>query len=190
MMQDLVDEPAACLDRHAERPLDQGGGHVCVHGPAKDAACKEVNDHGQVEPALRRGHIGEIGQPNLVRGAHPELLLQVVGRHRMGLVALRGAPVGLTSLGLEMRLLHEPDDPFAAAADALLTQLLVNLGASVDATARRMDLRNASLQRLVRGLASAWPTSAPGIVAALGHMYSKGSCLTDRVYARRRTITN
>jgi hypothetical protein len=59
-------EPArglAAPDRHLQRLDDEFGAHVLGHRPADASSAEGVDDDGQVELALPRGDLGEIGHP-------------------------------------------------------------------------------------------------------------------------------
>jgi hypothetical protein len=49
------------LDCHGERGNGQFGPQVIAHGPADHFAGEQVEDHGQVEPALAGRNIRDIG---------------------------------------------------------------------------------------------------------------------------------
>ena len=59
--------------------------------PADNPAREQIHDDGQVEPALPRPNVGDIGDPGLVSPRHRELPLQEVGDQDGGL-ADRPAP--------------------------------------------------------------------------------------------------
>jgi hypothetical protein len=54
------------LDCHSERGDGEFGTQVIAHRPADHFAGEQVEDHGQVEPALGGRDIGDIGQPDLI----------------------------------------------------------------------------------------------------------------------------
>jgi hypothetical protein len=83
------------------RPLPLGGheeggrGELCAqvvaHGPPHDLAARQVEHSRQVPPALAGRHVGDVGEPDLVRGRGREALLQEVGRDRQAVAAVGGA---------------------------------------------------------------------------------------------------
>jgi hypothetical protein len=73
---------AAPPDRHDQRVGHELRRHGAAHGPADNAARKQVDDHRDIEPTLGRPDIGEIGHPFLVLSGGCELPIEDVGRHR------------------------------------------------------------------------------------------------------------
>jgi hypothetical protein len=76
-----VDQRAARLaspHRHQDRVDDDLAGQCRLHGPPDDASRIEVHHHGQVEPALPRADVGDVGHPHLIRLLDRELSLQLV----------------------------------------------------------------------------------------------------------------
>jgi len=68
------------MQRHVERVDDELGAHVVGHRPADDRARVGVLNRGQVQPALPRAQIGDVGEPQHVRRSGPELAFnEVVG---------------------------------------------------------------------------------------------------------------
>src|SRR5665647_2188317 len=55
--------------------------------PADDAPGEQVDDDGQIKPALARPDIGDVGSPFLVRHRRGEVLVDDVGRYRPGTVS-------------------------------------------------------------------------------------------------------
>ena len=65
----MVDHTGARLaqpDSTVKRPERQVAGHASAHGPANDAPGVEVEHDGQVQPALCRPDIADVGSPFLV----------------------------------------------------------------------------------------------------------------------------
>ena len=65
-MMDQAGSRALSLDCHGERGDGQFGTHVLAHRPTHHLAGEQVEDHGQVEPALAGRDIGNIGQPDFI----------------------------------------------------------------------------------------------------------------------------
>ena len=65
----------------------QAGGDL----PAHDAAGEHVEDEGDVDPAGEGAHIGDIGDPQLVRRVGAELALDQVGAQVRPVAGLGGA---------------------------------------------------------------------------------------------------
>jgi len=56
------------LDGHRQRRGCEFDLHVIPHGPADDLSTEEIHDGRQIQPALRGRDVGDIGEPNAVRG--------------------------------------------------------------------------------------------------------------------------
>jgi hypothetical protein len=69
-------------DRHDQSVRDQLSHHRGAHRPADNAAGEEIDDDGNIEPALGRPEIGEVGNPLLVRLLGLELAVEEIGWHR------------------------------------------------------------------------------------------------------------
>ena len=57
-MMDEAHSWAPPLDRHGERGDGELGAHVVAHGPTDHLAGEQIEDHGQVEPALAGCDVG------------------------------------------------------------------------------------------------------------------------------------
>ena len=56
------------LDRHRQRRGCEFDLHMISHGPADDLSAEEIHDGRQVQPTLRGRDVGDIGEPDPVRG--------------------------------------------------------------------------------------------------------------------------
>src|SRR5271156_7189819 len=79
--------------------------------PADDAPGEQVDDDGEVEPALAGPHVGDVGAPLLVRRGRCEVLVQKVRGDRKGVKAVGGA--------LEPPLLPSPEPILAHRASRI-----------------------------------------------------------------------
>jgi len=61
--------------------------------PANHLAGEQVEDHGQVEPALAGRNVGDIRQPDLIGLVRDKILLEQVCRHRQAMLAVGCAHV-------------------------------------------------------------------------------------------------
>lgn len=130
-------------DRHLERPDDQFGPQVCCHGPAHDTPTAHVKDHRQIEEALvERGHVRDIGDPELIWCARYERALDQVPSWLGRRVAPRRAERTAAMAANETSAAHEPCDPLASAADPSRHQLRMYTWHAVGATAGLMDRAN------------------------------------------------
>jgi len=108
--------------RHVERSDDQGGLHGRIHGPADDLARVQIEDGGEVEPALVGADVGDVGHPLLVRRGRGEIAVDDVVGDRRVVVGIGGDEAHARRLGMEACLPHQPSHPLAADPDALVTQ--------------------------------------------------------------------
>ena len=67
---------------HAEGVVDEVGAQVVAHRPADAVAAAGVDHRRQVEPALPGGHVGDVGEPELVGSLGREVALHEVGGGR------------------------------------------------------------------------------------------------------------
>src|SRR3954471_13197288 len=60
-------------------------------GPADDAATEQIHDCGQIQPARRCFHIGDVAHPDLVGPRGWPRIHQPIRCNRMGMVTISGA---------------------------------------------------------------------------------------------------
>ena len=87
---DIAISACACT---VECPTDEVGWHGGVHLPADDTTRTEVQDRGQVQPALCRAHVGDVASPALIGSTDGEVLADEVGQ-RWGTFCGQGRPGG------------------------------------------------------------------------------------------------
>jgi len=87
-MMDEAGSRASPLDCHDERGDGEFGTHVFAHGPANHLAGEQVEDHGQVEPALAGRNVGDIRQPDLIGPLRDKILLEQVCCYRQAMLAV------------------------------------------------------------------------------------------------------
>src|SRR4051812_12403069 len=76
MMQDVSDWPAA--EREMESGTDEFGLERRPHGPSDHATRAEVQEHGEIEPALGRGDRGDVSRPDAIGGRDRKLPRQEI----------------------------------------------------------------------------------------------------------------
>jgi hypothetical protein len=69
---------ATARNGHLERVDDEFGAEVVGERPANDPAAVEVHHRGQIQPALPRPDVGDVGRPEPVRFAWMEVTLDQV----------------------------------------------------------------------------------------------------------------
>ena len=99
-----MDQPG-CRTAHGKGFAQSGKSQVAVQpvagGPADDPAGEQVDDDGEVQPALAGPDVGDVGAPFLVGRRCREVLIKQVRGDRPGVVAVGGA--------LEPPLLPSPE---------------------------------------------------------------------------------
>ena len=130
----------ALLQRHVQRREHQLGGHLLTDGPAHDAPAPRVEYDGQVDESSPGGHVGHVGNPELVLAVGLELAFDQVGCGLLVLVTLRGhdegaAPADAADVGRA----HEPGYALAADPHALVDQLGAHAWHAVGRVRRGVD---------------------------------------------------
>ena len=118
---------------------------VGAGGPPHDPAREQIHDDGQVEPALPRADVGDVGDPGGVWPRGGELSLQEIRDQHRGLadgpasrpIAMQRAKIGLA---------HQPRDAMLAAGLARFTQIEEHARSAVDAMARDERCANQAKQ--------------------------------------------
>src|SRR5205807_297529 len=158
-MMDQACSRALPLDCHGERGDGEFGTHVIAHGPTNHLAAEQVEDYGQVEPALAGRNVGDIGQPDLIGLVGDKVLIQQVCRHREGMLAVGCAhAIAARRPSPETVLAHDPLDPLAA--DGL------TLGSQFGVDARR-SIRSRSFSRRSREISAAGSGTGCGADAGI-----------------------
>jgi hypothetical protein len=129
-VEDRAVHPALAAGGHRRRQGAHGqvGVVTLAHRVAQQTTRRQVDDRGQVRPALVGGHVGHVAAPGHVEAVRVKQPAQQVRYRRGGLVGLgeRAAPAGPVAddpVGA-----HQPLHPLAADTDALTAQLRMDLG--------------------------------------------------------------
>jgi hypothetical protein len=134
----------------------QFGTHVLAHRPTHHLAGEQVEDHGQVEPALAGRNVGDIRQPDLIGLVGDKILLEEVCRHGEGMLAVGCAhAIAARRPRPETVLAHDPLDPLAADDLTLGSQFGVDARRSVSFVVLRMDPPDVGQQIAIGDLAGA-----------------------------------
>lgn len=64
-------------------PKGQFGAHMIAHRPSDDLAGREIEHGCEKQPSLAGRDVGDIGEPDAVRGGRDKLLLQQVRGYRL-----------------------------------------------------------------------------------------------------------
>ena len=95
-------------DRHRQRLLREITGKPRLQRPADHGAGVEVEDHRQIEPALRGPDIGDVPSPYLVGLRDRELAIEHVRRDGQSVMGLGSGAPFLHGLGTNPFGTHEP----------------------------------------------------------------------------------
>ena len=99
---------STALEGHDQGVDDQVGVGRVGHGPADHSAAVEVDDAGEVEPALLGAELGHVGRPELIGSSCSEVPLDQVGCR--GHVGTTGAPTPPGMGANQARFGHQPGD--------------------------------------------------------------------------------
>ena len=58
---------------------DDRRGETIAHGPTDDFSAKQVDHHGQINPASKRWQVSDIGHPFLIGRRRLEVLIEKIG---------------------------------------------------------------------------------------------------------------
>lgn len=126
-------------ERHLQGVQDQFGLHRGVGHPADDPAAERVDDERDVDHSGLGHHVGEIGDPEFVRGVGGEVPVDEIPRSG-GLVAGdRGAALAGTSDALKPFLTHQSLHGAPGDRDAFAAQMSPDLVGPVGAVAVIVD---------------------------------------------------
>src|SRR4051812_39567499 len=153
-------------DRHRQRGGCEFDLHMIPHGPTDDLPAEEIHDGRQIQPPLRGRNVGDIGEPDPVRGFRREVARDQVWCDRQVVTTVGGAhPARRRHDGADTVPAHQPLDPAAADVTALLAQDGMDAGAAVASAAVLMDPPDRSQERGIGGGTSAHRPITPGIIA-------------------------
>src|SRR5215213_3102783 len=104
-----------------------------THRPADHPPREQIEDHGEVEPALTRPDVRDIGVPFLVRTVRREVLLDQVGSDRKSMMAVGGAFEATFLPGLEPILAHQSGRPTSPDWQAMILEFARHPAAAIGA---------------------------------------------------------
>ena len=84
----------------------QAGGGLPAHDPPRE----DIGDEGDVDPPGERTHVGDVGDPQLVRPERAEMPFDEVGRALLSRRAAHGARGPGTADAVQAQVCHEPFD--------------------------------------------------------------------------------
>jgi hypothetical protein len=123
---------AASEPRHVECIRHQAALHVGLHAPAHHLTAEQVNDGGQIHPALVGSDVGDVTRPDLIRCGPGEVALQQVRRYWQLMFAVRGDDKLAFASGPDTVLLHEAAYRMADGTVLMDVQQLIPLPEAID----------------------------------------------------------
>lgn len=106
--------------------------------PADDAAGEQVDDNGQIEPALAGPSVGNINTPFLVRPGCVKILVDDVGCNRKGMLAVRRALETPLLPGMQAILAHQPGGSPSTDGEAAVLQFPRHAWAAIGLVRKRI----------------------------------------------------
>jgi hypothetical protein len=155
-MVDQTRPRATALDGHGQGGDCEFGAHMIAHRPADHFPGEQVEDHGQVQPALTSRNVGDIRQPDLIRLLGREIAIEQVFRHRQRMIAIgRAHTIAPRRVSPDAMSAHHPLDPFTADILALGTQFGVDARCPIAAPVISMNPPDIGQQLTIGDLARA-----------------------------------
>jgi hypothetical protein len=133
MVNEIVVDRAAVMQRLLERVEDEAGLGTARDPPADDPSRESVDHEGHVNEAGPGRDIAEVGDPERIRPADLEVSVDPIERTGCGLVAVRGALRSSPDDALQPHLAHQPGDRAACDLDPFAAELAPHLAHAVDA---------------------------------------------------------
>ena len=131
---------SAMQGRHGEGCQDKCGIDCRAHGPANDSAAVEIQDTGEIEPALGGGDVGDVSDPDLVGGSGLWGFSQVIGSDGVVVVAVGGLDaVAALLASADAPALHETGNTVASMSTSTGTEFVGDPGRAVGLAAFGMD---------------------------------------------------
>src|SRR3977135_1343372 len=138
---------------------------MIAHSPADDLAAVEVEDRGEIEPALLGLDIGYICEPDPVRCSGGKAAVEQIRGDRQVVPAISGAdPPGPCHDGANTVMAHQSFDAATAYPVALDRQLGMDTRAAVAAAGVAMDPSDVFDEVTIGGGSPALRARAPGII--------------------------
>lgn len=164
---------SARLLRHLEGAQDQVRVEHVIHRPTDDVAVEDVDDHAEVEPALTRAVLRDVGDPHAIGRVARELALDVIV---VQLVRVSRAPASLAAVdALQAQQAHQARHTMPSN---MLLELVMQLGMDAPGAVRPAAVIEDDLddlaQRGVGDVPRGRGALPPGVVAAPGDPQEPG----------------
>lgn len=136
-----------------------------AHGPPHDPAGKEVEHHRQIQPPFACPAIGNIDAPFLVGGRRNKILIQQIGRDRVGMVAVGRALETAFLPRFEAVLAHQAGHAPPADGQAVCLHFMRHARAAIGLVRAREGCTHMRQEHHVLSLASAGRAGSPREIA-------------------------
>jgi hypothetical protein len=158
----------ATIDRHIEGVDHDLFAHMIGHRPTDHAPTEYVQHDGEKEEARPRRDVGDVGDPELIRGTGGKVAVhQIRCRFRVAVADGRHDPLAPRS-PVAMSFVHQPGDPSVAGTNALVVQFGLNSRTPVGGVRLTIDRFNAVGERDVAKRPRCWSATAPRVKATHG----------------------
>src|SRR5688572_23592379 len=155
----------ATLKGHLQGGDDQRTFQAVAHGPANNPARVQIQHGGQVQPALSRRNVGDIGQPFFVGPAGRKVLIEQIRGDRIIVGAIGGRDFECTFLlGPQLLLTHQASHPILPTLEPLNPQFGLNSGTAIGLPAVLMNVFDLLPQGLIGHLPQAGRAFQPSVV--------------------------
>ncbi len=153
-----------------ERTPHQVRRHPGAHRMPDHLTGVQILDAGEIQPAFRGRHVGDVGDPGLVRSCRDKRLGQEILRHRQGMIRLRGRREPPNLCAAQPQLLAQPLDAPDPSGEPVVTQFRLEALRAVRLPRAHMRRLDRHFQpRVLLGAFRRTPV-LPGIVAASRHL--------------------
>lgn len=115
------------------------GAQLVRQRPADDLARAKIDDHGQIEPAGRRGYVGDVASPNLIGFVRERLIDEQIGRGCVGASVAGSWHVSLWLDGFQAALDHDSAHTIGGADDTAFREFLPDPPVAVATTVALED---------------------------------------------------
>src|SRR6266700_6752720 len=158
-------------DRHPQGCQRQVSSQMIRHRPADDPSGVEVQDRGQIEPALISLDVGDVGQPNTVWRVGDEVAVKQVWSDREVVPTVGGPHLARPRHdGPDAVMAHQSLDSAPACPTALSLQFFMDTGAAITSAVVAMDALDVLQEVAIVGGSLALRARSPGIIAGWRHL--------------------
>jgi hypothetical protein len=141
-----------------------------VHRPADHASGEAIDNHRQIDPALRSRNLRDIGNPHAIRLSDVKPALENIRRCRQDTGRGTHSPRSTALLASNATSTHQPGDPLAGGPHAQGLEFNVNARPAVTTSTRRVSASNQLKQRDIAFASVTDRAAPPSIISRLRHV--------------------